>query len=184
MDKAIIQTARELVMEYGVQSFSMDTLALRAGVSKPTIYRRWPTKDDLLSDVLGFAAEQTDIPDTGNTLADIHMLLESMLQSLGTRLGAPSPSLHKMFAGMLDAPQFLAQYKENFIAPRRNAYSEIVKRGKRRGDIREDLDVETLVDLISGAYLYCLLFKPETVASGDWLQQVMRLLEDGVSPRD
>ncbi|GMK41204.1 TetR family transcriptional regulator [Paenibacillus sp. CCS19] len=179
-DEAILRAARELMLEYGVQSFSMDTLAQRANVSKPTIYRRWGTKDELLTDAFGYASEQTVVPDTGDALLDLRQLLEQMLASFNSRFEGKSYSAHKMIAGMLDSPQFIAQYEQNFIQPRRKAYQAIILRGKRSGQIREDANEETLVDLVSGSYLYCLLFKPSELASGQWLEQVWRLLEDGI----
>ncbi|MBD3920441.1 TetR/AcrR family transcriptional regulator [Paenibacillus sp. PR3] len=179
-DEAILRAARELILEFGVQSFSMDMLALRAGVSKPTIYRRWGTKEELLTDAIGYASEQTVIPDTGDALLDLRQLLEQMLGSLEERFGGKIASAHKMIAGIIDSQQSLQQYEENFIRPRRKAYREIIQRGKRSGQIREDADEETLIDLVSGSYFYCLLFKPQEMTSGQWLQQVWRLLEDGI----
>lgn len=180
-NQAILQAARELIADHGVQSFSMEQLAARAGVSKPTIYRRWQTKEDLLSDVFGYAAEQTNIPDTGDALTDLHLLLDNMLKSFEVRFGASPTSMHRVIAVMIDSPQFLEQYKEHFINPRRQAYSAIIQRGKQRGQIRSDADEEILIDLVSGAYMYCLLLKPESLSSGAWLDQVRRLLEYGVS---
>lgn len=179
-DEAILRAARELMLEYGVQSFSMDTLALRAGVSKPTIYRRWGNKEELITDAFGFASEQTVIPDTGDALDDLRQLLEQMLESFAARFEGKTASAHKMIAGMLDSQQLVQQYEANFIQPRRRAYQEIIRRGKRSGQIREDTDEETLVDLVSGSYFYCLLFKPQELSSGQWLKQVWRLLEDGI----
>lgn len=179
-DEAILRAARELILEFGIQSFSMDTLALRAGVSKPTIYRRWGTKEELLTDAIGYASEQTVIPDTGDALLDLRQLLEQMLGSLEERFEGNLASAHKMVAGIVDSHQSLQQYEENFIRPRRRAYQEIIERGKRSGQIREDADEETLIDLVSGSYFYCLLFKPQEMASGQWLERAWRLLEEGI----
>ncbi|WP_127530976.1 TetR/AcrR family transcriptional regulator [Paenibacillus kobensis] len=180
-DEAILNAARELMLEFGAYSFSMDTLAVRAGVSKPTIYRRWETKEALITDAFGFASQQTEVPDTGSALTDLQQLLGSMLAALGERFGIHSSSAHRMLAGMLDQRQFIEQYKDGFIASRRAAYKQIIRRGKQRGEIREDADEETVIDLVSGAYLYCLLFKPETITAADeWLEQVLKLIQSGV----
>ncbi|UUZ84151.1 TetR/AcrR family transcriptional regulator [Paenibacillus sp. P26] len=73
-DISILKATRALMMESGINNFSMDDVAARAGVSKPTIYLRWKTKEELLSDAFGMAADQTVIPDTGNALADLRVL--------------------------------------------------------------------------------------------------------------
>ncbi|MGO4106423.1 TetR/AcrR family transcriptional regulator [Paenibacillus sp. YAF4_2] len=178
-DNNILESARMLMMEFGLQNFSMDALAVRAGVSKPTIYRRWPTKEDLISDAFGFTAEQTDIPDTGDAWTDLHVLLTNMLSAISNRFGNLSSGANKMMAGMIDSQQLIAEYTENFITPRRQAYMKIIQRGKLRGDIREATDEEHLIDLISGAYFYCLLFRPEAVASEQWLHNVLSILKNG-----
>ncbi|MFC5650077.1 TetR-like C-terminal domain-containing protein [Paenibacillus solisilvae] len=121
------------------------------------------------------------MPDTGSALADLQILFENMLTSIGIHFGMPSPSLHKMFAGMLDSQALIMQYKENFLAPRRAANAEILRRGIQSGEIHEDVNMEILIDLISGAYFYCLLFKPNTITSGAWLQEVFQLLDKDVS---
>lgn len=180
-DNNILESARMLMMEFGVQNFSMDVLAARAGVSKPTIYRRWPTKEDLLSDAFGFAADQTVIPDTGDTWNDLHVLLTNMLSAISKRFGNLTSGANKMMAGMIDSQQFIVEYTENFISPRRQAYKSIIQRGKLRGDIREDTDEEHLIDLISGAYFYCLLFRPEAVTSEQWLYNVFSIIENGAA---
>lgn len=176
----ILQAARELIMENGMQSFSMDSLALRSGVSKPTIYRRWPTKEELLTDCFGFASDPREAPDTGDALKDLALLLGGMLASLGERIGASPGSVHRMVAAMVDSPQTLSQYKKNFIEPRRKLYGQIIRRGKQRGQIREDAEEEALIDLVGGAYLYGLLFAPEKLATGAWLEQVMEQLGRGL----
>ncbi|UUZ89725.1 TetR/AcrR family transcriptional regulator [Paenibacillus sp. P25] len=105
-DISILKATRALMMESGINNFSMDDVAARAGVSKPTIYLRWKTKEELLSDAFGMAADQTVIPDTGNALADLRVLLENMLHSSRLALESPAASSHKMVAGMLESPQF------------------------------------------------------------------------------
>jgi hypothetical protein len=48
-----------------------------------------------------------------------------------------------------------------------------------QSNIREDTDEEHLIDLISGDYFYCLLIRPEAVASEQWLHNVFSILENG-----
>ena len=102
------------------------------------------------------------------------------LGALTERIGGPADTVHRMVATIIDCPRKIARYKENFIEPRRKLYAQIIRRGKQRGQIREDADEEVLVDLFSGAYFYCLLFTPEKLANGGWLLQVKELLELGL----
>ncbi|MBO9597273.1 MAG: TetR/AcrR family transcriptional regulator [Cohnella sp.] len=180
----ILQTARELILENGVQSFSMDSLAQRSGVSKPTIYRRWSTKEDLIMDAIGFAPDQVEDPDTGDAMKDLQLLLDEMLASLGDRIGGPPETVHRLVATIIDCPRKMARLKENFIEPRRKLCAHMIRRGKQRGQIRKDAEEEALIDLIVGAYLYGLLFRPGNRTNGDWLRQVRELLELGLRKTD
>jgi AcrR family transcriptional regulator len=181
-DISILKATRALIMESGVNNFSMDTVAARAGISKPTIYLRWKNKEELISDAFGIASDQTKVPDTGNALMDLRIMLENMLKAIHQSFESPVESSHKMVAGMLESPQLLAQYKQNFIAPRRQAFAKILQKGKKRGEIREDVDEDILIDLISGSYFYCMLFKPDTGKPEDWLQRAFLLIENGITP--
>lgn len=167
-------------MEFGVNNFSLDKVAARAGVSKPTIYLRWKSKEELISDAFGIAADQTHVPDTGNALTDLRIMLKNMLESIHQSFESPVESSQKMVAGMLESPQLLAQYKQNFIVPRREAFAKILQKGKERGEIHKDVNEDILIDLISGSYFYCMLFKPDT-GPEEWLMRAFLLIENGIS---
>ena len=67
-----------LAREGHVGSLSMEGVAARAGISKQTLYRSWPTTGDILFDALLARSEDGDgvveIPDTGDLRADLRLL--------------------------------------------------------------------------------------------------------------
>src|SRR5580704_5442851 len=65
-EQAIIDAALELFGERGVEGVCVEAVAARAGVGKATIYRRWPSKEELLIAALGTTRAPLDDPDTGN----------------------------------------------------------------------------------------------------------------------
>jgi AcrR family transcriptional regulator len=80
----IIQQAWELVQEVGYDGLRMSDVAERAGVGLATIYRRWPTKRDLVHAALGCAALPFELPCTGDPRADVRALLLAMATDLNT----------------------------------------------------------------------------------------------------
>ena len=52
LDAAILDAARTCVLDYGVRKTSLAEVARRAGVSRPTVYRRWPDTDTLLAELI------------------------------------------------------------------------------------------------------------------------------------
>ena len=69
-DVAILRSARELTGRVGVRDLRMDDVARRAGVSKATIYRRYSSKDELVTAVVASMVSEIVVPDTGSTRPD------------------------------------------------------------------------------------------------------------------
>ena len=66
-DRAIIAAALELMAERGVHALRMDDVADRAGVGKATIYRRYRSKEQLVTDAVGALVSEIEVPDSGST---------------------------------------------------------------------------------------------------------------------
>src|SRR5487761_158291 len=85
--EAILKAAAGLLLERGLDAVSMDAVAARAGVSKATIYRWWPTKESLALDALytEWNAVAPDLADTGSLRGDLIALLSPWAHLVGTR---------------------------------------------------------------------------------------------------
>src|ERR1700709_25162 len=80
--EAILQAALALVAEIGYDRMTVEALAAGAGVSKPTIYRRWPGgKPEIMADAIRSKHERVDsLPDAGSLRADLLAILGAMVQ--------------------------------------------------------------------------------------------------------
>ncbi len=154
-DRAILTAALQLMAEGGIRELRMDEVAHRAGVGKATIYRRYRSKDELVSDAVATLVSEIRIPDTGSTRAD---LLALMRQAVDVYSGALAARL--MPALLEEArrnPQLASTLRDDLLAGRRAALSAVLKRGMRRGDLRRGLDLELALDVLGGAIFYRLL---------------------------
>ena len=71
-DRAILEATRELIAELGVYEFRTEDVAARAGVGKGAIYRRYDSKDELVTAAIaGLVNEEIVLPDTGSTREDL-----------------------------------------------------------------------------------------------------------------
>src|ERR1700704_5854309 len=70
-DRAILSATLELMAEHGVHDLRVDDVADRAGVGKATIYRRYRSKDELVTDAVATLVGEIEIPDTGSTRSDL-----------------------------------------------------------------------------------------------------------------
>jgi AcrR family transcriptional regulator len=180
-DRAIIAATLQLMAEGGVRDLRMDDVAERAGVGKATIYRRYRSKNALISDTVATLVSEIAVPDTGSTRADLLALMEQAVElysgSLAPRL---MPSL---IEEARRNPELARTVREEFLAGRRAALSAVLERGVGRGDLRRGLDVELALDVLGGAIFYRLLVTggpiDQRLAEG-----VVELILRGFAPTD
>ena len=151
VDEALLDATLQLAGEVGIHGMSMDDLARRAGVSKATIYRRWPSKEALVLDALAHAIRPFDLVDTGSLLGD----LETYLRELGHRMetGRTSDVLPDLIsASARDAA--LRESLDEWVRHRRQPLNTILGRGVQRGELAADADLDTMIDALIGAFMY------------------------------
>ena len=151
VDEALLDATLQLAGEVGIHGMSMDDLARRAGVSKATIYRRWPSKEALVLDALAHAIRPFDLVDTGSLLGD----LEEYLRELGHRMetGRTSDVLPDLIsASARDAA--LRESLDEWVRHRRQPLNTILGRGVQRGELAADADLDTIIDALIGAFMY------------------------------
>ena len=154
-DRAILAAALELMAEHGVRDLRMDDVAERAGVGKATIYRRYRSKDELVTDAVAALVSEITVPDTGSTRAD---LLALMRRAVKVYRGSVEAGV---MPGLVDAMsrdgELARSVREGFLAGRRAALRAVLERGIERGDLRADLDLELALDVLGGPLFYRLL---------------------------
>jgi AcrR family transcriptional regulator len=156
---AILDTMIELLLEHGLAGASMDAVAERAGVSKATMYRWWPTKETLALEALyhSWADVEPQQPDTGSIRSDLLALLLPWVRRLRTR-----PYGRVIAALVTEAqtdPAFEKQYRAHFVEPRREQGRAALARAAARGDIPRHTDVDVALDLLYGPLYHRLLHR-------------------------
>jgi AcrR family transcriptional regulator len=144
--QAILEAAAELLLENGLAAVSMDAVAARAGVSKATIYRWWPTKETLALDALYHEWAAVPPPrDTGSLRGDLLSLLRPWVRLTGRRpYGRASAAL--VSEAPAD-PEF----------PRRDQARAVLRRAIERGEIPASTKIEVALDLLYGPVYHRLL---------------------------
>src|SRR4029450_3856963 len=139
-DRAILETTLELIAERGVHAFRTEDVAARAGVGKGAIYRRYRSKDGLVTAaVAALVRKEIEVPDSGSTRGDLLVLMREAVElyrgSLAARL------MPNLIGAMAQKPELAKAVREGFLVGRRAALSEVLRRGIERGDLRPDLDL-------------------------------------------
>lgn len=155
-DRAILEAALELIAEQGVHAFRTEDVAARAGVGKGAIYRRYRSKDELVTAaVAALVSEQIAIPDTGSTRSDLLALMSEAVELYTSALTARL--MPNLVGAMAQRPELAQAVREEFLSGRRKALREVLERGIERGDLRPDLDLELALDVLGGPLFYRLL---------------------------
>jgi AcrR family transcriptional regulator len=149
--QAILDAAVALFVEEGLEGMSVEAVAARAGTGKTTIYRRWPSKEELVIDAIAQRFAAAPAVDTGGVRGDLLLLgreLHGLMSASAT--GGVFP---RMAVEVARRSRLGRLYGKRVIGPRRAALEAAVRRGVRRGELPEDADVELTVDLLVGALL-------------------------------
>jgi AcrR family transcriptional regulator len=151
VDEAVLAATMQLAGEVGVNRLSMDDVAVRAKVSKATIYRRWPSKEALVLDALRAAMVPIDDADTGSLRGD----LEHYLNELVTRF--QSGKMRDVLPHLIGVACHDANLRcslDDYMQTRRVPLRLILERGLARGDLAAETDVDVLIDVILGPFAY------------------------------
>ena len=156
---AILDTTAELLLERGLAGAGMDAVAERAGVSKATIYRRWPSKEILALEAVYRAWSDVDAgeADTGSLRGDLRAMLLPWARRVRQR-----PYGRVIAAFVTEAqtnPAFEEQYRTRFVEPRRQQGRAAFARAAARGEIPTDVNVAVALDMLYGPLYHRLLHR-------------------------
>ena len=155
-NRAILRATLELIAERGVHGFRTQDVAARAGVGKGAIYRRHRSKDDLvMASVAALVDEEIVVPDTGSTRADLAALMHEAVELY--RGSLPGRLMPNLVRAMAERPELARAVREGFLIRRRQALTDVLRRGVKRGDLRRDIDLELVLDVLGGPLFYRLL---------------------------
>jgi AcrR family transcriptional regulator len=157
---AIIAATQELLLKRGYAELTIEGIAARAGVGKQTIYRWWPSRAALVLEAYLAGEEAVPPPAEGDSVRDdVRALLGWLIAVLAEPTGGP------VVAGLVSDLQHDADlargFRRHVVPARREAMLAALQRGRARGEIREDADLELAVDALHGAVFYRLLLSGE-----------------------
>lgn len=153
---AILRATREILQEDGLTAVTMEGIAARAGVGKPTIYRSWPNAHAVamaaMMDAKGAAPKQ--LARTRSSIADLKRQLHGVAEVFASRMGRQVTS---MIAAAAADSELSKVFRNHFILARREEGRAILTRAIEAKEIRRNIDIETALDMIYGPIFYRLL---------------------------
>mgnify|MGYP003647018499 CR=1 FL=1 len=148
-DPEILQAAIDILAEEGFDGMTIDMVATRAKAGKATLYRRWPSKAELVLDAIGCmkAADLSPdkLPDTGTLRGDlIGMITSRTAEDAERRLRV----MAGVAALLTREPDLTDAASAVLMAPRIAAIRGLLERALARGEVRADADLAPLAELL------------------------------------
>lgn len=155
--QAVLGAAGELLVEGGMAAVTMEAVAARAGVSKVTVYKWWPSRGAVAIDAYFEHYRQTiTFADTGDVAQDLQRQMSALLRAFAGRAGAIMAEL----IGQAQADPALGEtLLARWIAPRREATQPVLQRAIERGQLRADLDLEAFMDQLYAPLYFRLIIR-------------------------
>lgn len=177
--KAILDATLCELQDKGFAALTVDSIAAKAGVSKATIYRRWPSKNALCLAAFDSLPE-INVPDTGSIYEDLKTI---MVQFLGFLETTPSMSALASLTEKRTHNPDIADALDLEMNRRREPLRTIVRRGITRGEIARSIDVELLIDAVMGPLLMrqLILASPAHKSNVQMVDALLHLVLKGAS---
>jgi AcrR family transcriptional regulator len=162
IDARLLEATRRLLDEVGYERITMDAVAAEAGVGKPALYRRFPSRAHLVFAATVEASVLPDMPDTGGLRSDLVFALQMLVASLEA---TPRQVAAEQFEASIKDPEFARAVAERVNAPALESVHAIWRRAVERGEIDPALDGRArLMDLSSAIVMRVLYFHMQVTA--------------------
>jgi AcrR family transcriptional regulator len=155
----VLNAAVELFSERGIDATSMDAIAETSGVSKATIYKHWPDKDNLCLEVMSYLHgldEEPPVFNSGDYRADL--IAQLQYQPAADRQALREKMTPHMIAYASRNHVLGAAWRARVVEPARVALTNLIKRGEKRGVLRRGIDPEIGIALLLGPMIYRHVF--------------------------
>ncbi len=159
MRVAIMEAAADLLTEGGLAAASIEAIAARAGVSKVTIYKWWPSRGAVAVDAYFHRYQQTiQVEDTGDVAHDLAMQIRALIQAFR---GSAGRVMTELIGQAQSDPALAEVLRSRWLQPRREAAAGVLQRYVDRGEIRPDIDAGIVMDQLYAPVYYRLAMQHE-----------------------
>ncbi|MER8011170.1 TetR/AcrR family transcriptional regulator [Streptomyces sp. NPDC094149] len=184
-DAAILAATREALVELGWSKLTLGDVAMRAGVAKTTLYRRWAGKNELVVDAVAELFDELRLPDLGSLAADI----EGVVLQFAAILARPEAAcgLMAVVAESTRDDALRARIRTSIVEPQKRLVLQGRERAQERGELPAESDpaeaartVDLIFDVVAGAVVHRTLVSAEA-ADEEWVRGFTRILLVGLT---
>ena len=177
----VLTAAGELMLEGGLAAATMEGIAARAGVSKRTLYKYWPSRGAVaLEGFMRSAAASWSPPGNASAAESLEAHVVAAVDLFTRTPGGPL--LRSLIADAQSQEEVALALRDQWLRPRRAVSAGLIRQAMADGEFRADLDVEVVLDLLFAPVYYRLLLGHESLDTQFAVTSVRHLVA-GLSPR-
>jgi AcrR family transcriptional regulator len=155
IDTEVVSAVLAALRNGGYGAVTIDGIARKVKRARTSIYRRWPSKRHLVAYAVLSEMGDNPAPNTGALRADLEAVAETLLNAFAGPLGQ---ALAGLVADMAEDAELAETIRQEVLAARRRSMREALMRAAGRGEIRQDLDMELVLDMLTGPFYFRTLF--------------------------
>lgn len=145
----------DVLRTHGYRAVTIERIAQKVRTARTTIYRRWPSKRRLVAYAVLSEMGASPAADTGVLRLDLEAAVRTLLRAFA---GPLKQALAGLVTDMAQDPELAATIRQDVLAARRQSMRDALQRAKARREIRDDLDTELVLDMLTGPFYYRALF--------------------------
>ncbi|MBG7702950.1 TetR/AcrR family transcriptional regulator [Streptomyces sp. MC1] len=176
LERAILDSALEQLSTVGWKGLTMEGVAAGAQTGKAAVYRRWPSKEDLVADALVSGLPRVEkAPDLGSVREDLLTLCRQVRQIMYSRPGLALRSvIHE--CDHVQVGRFEGVIVGTVVEPTVKLLREVITRGIERGEVRSDAANGYVFDAIPAMMMYRSKMCASEWSDGDLEEMIDQLM--------
>lgn len=179
-EAAILKAARELLDEAGPARLTIEAVAARAKVGKPTIYRYWANARELaMAALMARMPDVSGIKESHSPLADLRTHVRGLIARFSTTRGKQTALM--LATAERDSEMFKA-FRNQVVMTGREEGRAILARAQASGEVRADLSMETALDIVYGPIFFRLLTVHAPLTQ-DFADEIVALVSSGIASK-
>ncbi len=155
IDAEVVAAVLRTLTTRGYRAVTIEGIARRVKRARSSLYRRWPSKRHLVAYAVLSELGEAPAPDTGRLKGDLRAAVRTLHEAFAGPLGS---ALAGLVADMAHDEGLARIIREEVLAERRNSMRRALARARERGEAVADLDVELVIDMLTGPFYYRALF--------------------------
>ena len=187
LEQAIRSACVAELAQCGYGDLTIESVAARAQTGKASIYRRWPTKQELVLDAVtclmsGPLLTVTRV-ELNESVTTRDALLDLMIEVVGLMSGPGGDALRSVMSQSLRDVSFSGTFECEFFDPRKAALVSLLQRGVDRGEVRRDAIQDFLPDMIAGVLIHRVLIRRQKPTKRELAEMLDGFIMPAIGPR-